>query len=142
MTKTFPSFKFPLLPHSAHPKAPNPPQKFHKFSYNFAQTTKKGASLGLLLNCTYCLLFLSLESILAESANGALEVLGNLFPRRAGSNSLAGLSNFWVVFISTGANVFHSNHQYFSLFILFTISTSLYTSSLAFEMLCTSPIIH
>ena len=35
----------------------------------------------------------------------ALEVLRNLFPRRAGGNSLAGLSNFGVVFISTGANV-------------------------------------
>ena len=47
-----------------------------------------------------------LKSVLTKSANGALEVLGNLFPRRAGSNSLAGLSNFGVVFISTRASVF------------------------------------
>jgi hypothetical protein len=43
-----------------------------------------------------------LKSILAETANGALEVLCNLFPRRAWGDSLAGLSNLGIEFIAAG----------------------------------------
>jgi hypothetical protein len=52
-------------------------------------------------------LFLNLESVLTKTANGAFEVLGNLLPRRAGSDAVIGIAKCGVVFISTGANVFH-----------------------------------
>ena len=73
----------------------------------------------LCLVCLYHFLNLYfLKSVLTKSADGALEALRNLFPRRTGSDSRAGLSNFGVVFISTRANVFFHIGKFLSNFYL------------------------
>ena len=53
-------------------------------------------------------LFLNLESVLAKTANGAFEVFGDFLPRRAGGDAVIGIAESRIVFITTGANVFHS----------------------------------
>ena len=56
----------------------------------------------------YSKLFLNLKSVLAESANGAFEVLGDVLPLGSGGDAVVGVADCGVVFISTGANVFHN----------------------------------
>ena len=53
-------------------------------------------------------LFLNLKDVFAEAANGALEVFGNFFPRRTGSDAVIGIAESRIVFITTRTNVFHN----------------------------------
>ena len=53
------------------------------------------------------LLFL-LEGVLAEAADGALEVLGKLLEGGAGGDAVVGITEGGVVFVTAGANVFHN----------------------------------
>ena len=48
-------------------------------------------------------LLLNLKGILTKSADGALEVFGKIFPRRAGGDTVVGISKCGIVFITAGA---------------------------------------
>ena len=54
----------------------------------------------------YSKLFLNLKSVLAESANGAFEVLGDVLPLGSGGDAVVGIADRRVVFISTGQTYF------------------------------------
>jgi hypothetical protein len=89
------------------------PQKFHDFNgknpelmlKEQAEACSFNSSIIRFLNHFY-LSFL--ESVLAKTADGAFEVFGNFFPRRSGSDAVIGITFHEVIFISTGANVFHN----------------------------------
>jgi hypothetical protein len=49
-----------------------------------------------------------LESILTQSADGALEILGQILEGGAGLDTVVGIAKGGVVLITAGANVFHS----------------------------------
>ena len=62
----------------------------------------------LMLFCMHKIkLFLNLKSVLAKTANGAFEVLGNFLPRRSGSDAVIGIAKCRIVFITTGTYIFH-----------------------------------
>ena len=114
MPTNLPLFKLPFHHPFSPFQSPELPQKFHGFIEKAPPRVKNNRPFicKRRLLCLVCLyhffnLFF-LKGVLTESADGALEVLCNLFPRRAGSDSLAGLSNFGVVFISTRVILFHS----------------------------------
>ena len=48
-----------------------------------------------------------LESVLTQSADGALEILGQILKGGAGLNAVVGIANGGVVLVTAGANVFH-----------------------------------
>ena len=53
-----------------------------------------------------------LESILTQSADGALEVLGQILKGGAGGDAVVGITNGGIVFVTAGANVFHSGNSF------------------------------
>ena len=48
-----------------------------------------------------------LESVLTQSADGALEILGQVLKGGAGLNAVVGIAKGGVVLVTAGANVFH-----------------------------------
>ena len=66
--------------------------------------------------CCFQLLFL-LKGVLAEAADGALEVLGKLLEGGAGSDAVIGIADGGVVFVTARANVFHNRHSFHKLAI-------------------------
>lgn len=75
--------------------------------YNAKQQTGKGACLLFLPNCFYFLLF-NAELIFAYGAEGALEIVGEIFPLGAGRNAVFGRAFILVVFPT--ANIAYVSH--------------------------------
>ena len=66
---------------------------------------------------------LRLEHILAQTANRANPILGDIFPLSAGSDSAIGVANSRVINIATGANVLFQDfillsHKYYAQLLL------------------------
>ena len=49
-----------------------------------------------------------LEGILTQSADRALKILGQLLEGGAGGDAVVGITDGRVIFVTAGANVFHS----------------------------------
>jgi hypothetical protein len=98
-SRKLPLFKLPFFRLFQVSEGPD----FHKTSAKH----KKGASLSLLLDRIQFRLLFLLESILTQSADGALEVLGQILKGGAGLNAIVGIAKGRVVFVTAGANVFH-----------------------------------
>ena len=50
-----------------------------------------------------------LKSVLTQSADGALEILGQVLEGGAGLDAVVGIADGRVVLVTAGANVFHGN---------------------------------
>ena len=71
------------------------PHFFERKRRSFIYSTLREVSLFLL------------ESVLTQSADGALEILGQVLKGGAGGNAVVGIADGGVVLVTAGTNVFH-----------------------------------
>ena len=104
LSTNLPLFKLPFHLPFSHSTPHKLPQKFHSSSPNNTKRSKpKLTPSSISIESIFLL-----ESILIEAAGGTDEVLGKVFPSCAGGNAVVGISLGGIVFIATGAYVFHS----------------------------------